>query len=117
MAKEDVIRGVICPICGKEMYRYLMNGGRGLGQNESASFYDWRCSDCVYCYSEIWLNDERLNDFPFLVCRYDDGRDKIYNIIGFREANLSQFQKCGLKFKDWFLKHKKDFDKFKVPKI
>jgi hypothetical protein len=118
MAKEDVIRGVICPTCGKEMYRHVMNGSsKNICLNESSEFYDWRCVDCIYVYSELWLNDERFNDFPFLVCRYEDGREKLYNLVGFRESNLAAFQKSGLKFKDWFMKHKKEFDKFKVPRI
>lgn len=118
MAKEDIIRGVICPDCGREMYRHVMNGtSKNLCMNESSEFYDWRCPNCIYVYSELWLNDKRFNDFPFLVCRYSDGRDKLYNISAFRESNLLAFQKSGLKFKDWLNKNKKGFERFKVLRI
>ena len=118
MAKEDVIRGVICPDCGKEMYRHVVNSiSRNSCPNENSTYYDWRCVDCVPVYTELWLRDKRFCDFPELICLYEDLRSKVYHITAFREANLIQFQKCGLKFKDWFKNHQKDFEKFKVPRI
>ena len=114
MTKEDLFRGVLCPTCGKEMYR---NAVYSVHRNVDSSFYDWRCTDCVYCYTEVWLRSSILCDFPDLICNYEEGRDKLCNIIAFREANLESFLKSGLLFKDWFKKNKFAFKNFKAPSV
>lgn len=71
MNNKGKIIKMICPHCQRhEMDKFEKVIQTGF--NSCRREYTWRCPDCVYIYSEMWLNDPRFTHIERFVLRDEE---------------------------------------------
>ena len=71
---ENSIMKMQCPFCGKQMFK--QNRTDHHADFSQPELY-WSCKDCVYIFTEKWLNDEKFMQYEKFVTRAKDLKDRV----------------------------------------